>query len=81
MNKAGDNGSEKALRGLFLMEFFVYYLPYGYSGAQCRPCSFRMRAYSLRWIVLKRVQQTNPTEDSIGNQVLKMVMKYQKQTI
>ena len=26
MNKTGNNGSEKALRGLFLMEFFRYYL-------------------------------------------------------
>ena len=25
MNKAGNNGSEKALRGLFLMEIFRYY--------------------------------------------------------
>ena len=29
MNKTGNNGSEKALSGLFLMEFFRYYLPIG----------------------------------------------------
>lgn len=29
MNKTGNNGSEKALRGLFLMEFFRYHLPIG----------------------------------------------------
>ena len=29
MNKTGNNGSEKALRGLFLMEIFRYHLPIG----------------------------------------------------